>query len=133
MTDAEMVQGESLVLAQGLYTNLPSFPADASLPFSTSNQNLLPYTPSDYAPISPFLTHPSACVANSGPKEFGRRWSEDSVFWFVPSSMKWSEDLGLKAQREKGEGGMGGRKRLDWGAWCELKDEADLLCVEMLP
>lgn len=132
--ECKLVQnGEALVLCQALYTNLPSFPSDPSLPFSPSNQNLLPYTPSPYAPISPFLTHPSQCVPNSAPKEFGRRWSADSVFWFVPSSMRWSEDLGMKKVREEGGNGETGRKKLEWGAWCELKDEGDVLTVEMLP
>lgn len=130
--EAVLIQGgETLVKTQALYTAFPDLPSNPSQPFSSANQNLLPYTPSAYAPLSPFLTHPALCDSKPRSNEAGRRWSSESVFWFTPSRMIWSEDLAIKAKREgtnpdakKGEG-----LKLDWGAWCELKDDVQTIAM----
>ena len=41
--------------------------------------------------------------------------------------------MGLKRQRLEGVSGGDGRKRLEWGGWCELKAEEDVVSIEMLP
>ncbi|KAI5480211.1 hypothetical protein MNV49_001539 [Pseudohyphozyma bogoriensis] len=91
----EVWQKEQLLITnQALFTKMPPLPTHRE-PFSTTNQNLLPLTPSRYAPITPFLTHPS----------------EDG-------EMKWSFDPKIKKQKEEG-------RSLDWGAWCEFERKED--------
>ncbi|KAM0748566.1 hypothetical protein T439DRAFT_327824 [Meredithblackwellia eburnea MCA 4105] len=129
--EAKMFQnGSLLIVSQALYTEFPALPDNPQSSFSDKNQNLLPGTPSPYAYRSPFLTHPSKCDPVPVSNEQGRRWSSESVLFFIPSSLKWSEDPGLRAKRE-GSGNEwkeGKRLELEWGAWCEFtrpEDEVD--------
>lgn len=119
-----------MILSQSLYTLLPPVPT-SSTPPSNTNQNLFPFSDTPYAPLSPFLTHPSLCDPTPKLHEFGRRWSSDSVFWFSPSSMRWSEDPAIKARREGS--GKEDALKLDWGAWCEFKNAEDVVTPAMLP
>ncbi|ORY87503.1 thioesterase-like superfamily-domain-containing protein [Leucosporidium creatinivorum] len=126
---AELYQEGSLVITSlALYTVMPSLPLSPTPePFSTVNQTLLPLTPSPYAPLTPFVTHPALCDPTPQSDEVHRRWSSNSVFWFLPERIKWAEDLGIKARREgKAEGQQKGESlKLEWGAWCEMTDEGE--------
>lgn len=104
-------------------------------PFSTANQTLLPLTPSAYAPVTPFITHPAECDPKPQSDEMSRRWTSNSVFWFLPERIKWAEDLGIKARREgKAEDQQEGeRLKLEWGAWCEMTDEGEEADQATLP
>lgn len=106
-------QGKSIVQSQALYTTLPPLPSKYTA-FSPTNQYLLPMTPSQYAPLSPMLTHPSISDTKPTSSEYGRRWSTNSMYYFA-DHINWSEDPAIKKRREGPEG-----KELDWGAWCEF-------------
>lgn len=115
---------------------MPPVPlTSAPEPFSTSNQNLLPLTPSAYAPITPFVTHPAQCDPTPQSDEMNRRWTSKSVFWFLPERIKWAEDLGIKARRETTMEGQteGQRLKLEWGAWCEMTDPGEEADQATLP
>lgn len=131
-----------LISVLALYTLFPSLPSAPHAPFSTTNQSLLPLTPSPYSRQSPFLTHPALCSSapELKPQEERRRWARESVFWFMEEHVDWALDGGVEARR-KGRGGAEGAKskkdgeeeegegeekrQLEWAAWLELKGEGE--------
>lgn len=103
---------------------MPDVPALPHEPYSTSNQNLFPATPSQYARPSPFVTHPSRCQPDVGQiEETNRRWAKNSVLNFVPNRVKWAEDFGVR-ERRFGHGKQDAEHlELEWAAWLEMTGE----------
>ncbi|SCZ89609.1 BZ3500_MvSof-1268-A1-R1_Chr9g10481 [Microbotryum saponariae] len=139
--EARIVQdGKTTVVSQALYTSFPSLPTSCPHPpFSTSNQYLLPLTPSPYAKRIPHLTHPSLCDPQAAHArkhdEFGRRWGKNensAMFMIAEGEMEWVEDEQIKKRREEGD--ERGRKELEWASWVEFKDlDGEALNMDMMP
>lgn len=121
--EARLIQfNEAIIISQSLFTLFPPHPTGQPVPFDTNNQNLHPLTPSPYSRQSPFVTHPSQCDLDDKTDEPFRRWSKNSVFWFMDDHMKWAEDPGVKKRRQ-GTGKEGEKLELEWGGWCEFTDD----------
>lgn len=120
-----------------MFTKLAPLPSTSPQPYSTEYQNLLPNTPSVFAHRCPLETHPALLSTSRElkPKEAARRWSNESVFWFLPASDRpdtehilWAEDMAVRNRRlapaTPSDIKQGGRP-LAWAAWCEFP-QADL-------